>query len=145
MKIYVASSWRNSEHQTLVKHLLYEGYDVYNFRNPRKGEPGFSWSEIDPLWEDWDEDEYIEALNNPIAEKGFKFDFDALKDADVCIMLLPCGRSASLEFGWACGVGKHTAILVRQCEPELMVKMTDRLFTTYQELDAWLRYVDSKI
>ena len=36
---------------------------------------------------------------------------DALEQSDACIMVLPCGPSASMEMGWACGAGKPTVSL----------------------------------
>ena len=46
--------------------------------------------------------------------------------ADAFVLLMPCGRSAHLEAGWAIGAGKPTAILLSAGEPELMYKMADR-------------------
>ena len=51
-KIYLASSWRNTDQPTAVAALRMAGHDVYDFRNPPDGIPnGFRWSEIDPDWE----------------------------------------------------------------------------------------------
>lgn len=111
MKIYVASSWRNPWQPGVVKLLQKVGCEVYDFRNPRPGDKGFSWGNIASLWKDWSPQEYRKALHHPIAEAGFKSDMDALRWADACIMVLPCGNSANLECGWACGNGKRTAAL----------------------------------
>ena len=43
-KIYVASSWRNEYYPEVVKVLRDAGHDVYDFRNPPSGDPGFKWS-----------------------------------------------------------------------------------------------------
>lgn len=50
-KIYVASSWRNSFQQDVVKFLRDVGHEVYDFKNPPHGRGGFSWSDIDKNWE----------------------------------------------------------------------------------------------
>lgn len=126
MKIYVASSWRNP-HQPRVVELLRElGHEVYDFRNPAPGNKGFAWSEIDEDWEQWTTEEYVEALKHPIAERGFNSDFDGMKWADTCVMVLPCGRSANTEAGWMKGAGKKVFVYspVKQ-EPELMYKIYD--------------------
>jgi hypothetical protein len=69
-----------------------------------------------------------QVLNHPIADEGFRLDFDAMKWADVTLMLQPCGRSAAMELGWAAGAGKRTVVLLDDGqEPELMVKMADAL------------------
>lgn len=99
-KVYVASSWRNKYYPEVVKQLKSHGFDVYDFRNPPDGKGGFFWKDIDPNWEDWSTKDYIGQLNHPWAEYGFKRDIDAMKDADVCVLVLPCGRSAHSEAGW---------------------------------------------
>ncbi len=134
MKIYVASSWRNEYQPNVVDLLRSLGHEVYDFRNP-KNKKGFAWSDIHVLWENWTTQEYIEALNHPIAERGFKSDFDAMKWADCCVMVLPCGRSANTEAGWMKGAGKEVFVFqpIPQ-EPELMYKIYDGLLSSYDQL-----------
>ncbi len=122
MKIYVASSWRNDYQQEVVKQLREAGDEVYDFKNPPGG-TGFDWADIDPQWQAWDNQTYFAALDHPIAEAGFKSDFDAMEWADACVMVMPCGRSAHVEAGWMQGAGKTTVILATEAEPELMYKM----------------------
>ena len=43
-KIYVASSWRNEFYPEVVEKLREAGHEVYDFRNPPSGDPGFKWS-----------------------------------------------------------------------------------------------------
>lgn len=104
-KIYVASSWRNAIQPEVVITLRLDGHVVYDFKNPRKGYSGFSWSEIDPKWKEWSASQYVAALDHPKAKHGFASDFNAMKWADVCVLVLPCGRSAHLELGWMAGAG----------------------------------------
>ena len=52
MKVYVASSWRNTSQPVVVARLQWEGYEVYDFRRPTECSTGFHWSEIDPAWEE---------------------------------------------------------------------------------------------
>lgn len=125
-RIYVASSWRNTFQQDVVKFLIDSGHEVYDFKNPPHGKGGFAWSDIDKRWEEWNTEEYQKALNHPIAEHGFNSDFDGMKWADVCVMVLPCGRSANTEAGWMKGAGKKVYVY-SPCkqEPELMYKIYD--------------------
>jgi hypothetical protein len=109
MNIYVASSWRNPWQPGVVNLLRELGHEVYDFRNPREGDVGFSWREVDPEWKGWNPERYRKGLAHPTAQAGFKSDMDALKWADACVAVLPHGRSAALELGWACGAGKKTA------------------------------------
>lgn len=141
MKIYVASSWRNNEQPLVVAALRYAGHEVYDFKHPAEGDDGFHWSEIDENWQDWSVAEYLEALNHPLALKGYKNDMDAMEWADTCVLVMPCGRSAHLEMGWFCGKSKHTCILhntANPIEPELMAKMVDAQFATVNGVLAWL-------
>ena len=137
-KVYVASSWRNNIQPDVVKRLRELGHEVYDFKNPRPGDDGFHWSEVDPNWENWTNEEYVNALKHPIAEAGFKSDFDAMKWADTFVLVLPCGRSAHLELGWAAGQGKETFVLLQEMEPELMVKMCNHVCTDMNDLEEKL-------
>ena len=135
MNIYVASSWRNTYQSEVVNVLRKHGFDVYDFKNPKKGDNGFHWSEIDPEWLNWSPDNYIKALSHPIAESGFKSDLDAMEKADICILVLPCGRSAHTEAGWMKGVGKRVYIYVPEpSEPELMYKIYDGVYSSLEEI-----------
>ena len=139
MKIYVASSWRNCGQVEVVETLRDKGHEVYDFRNPTPGSDGFHWSQIDSAWQSWNSQEYRQALNHPSALAGFGNDFDAMKWADVFVLVLPCGRSAHLEAGWAIGQGKPTCILLdNESEPELMYKLADCLAIDLHEVLAWV-------
>ena len=126
MKIYVASSWRNKYQPDLIKELKEHGYDVYDFRNPKEGDNGFHWSEIDPNWNNWTRQDYKEALNHPLATSGFESDYQAMLQCDIFIGVMPFGISASLEMGWAAGEEKITILYIPELiKPELMVNLFD--------------------
>lgn len=127
MKIYVASSWRNLMQQGVVHTLRAAGHEVYDFKHPVPGNEGFRWSEIDPNWQGWEPEKYRESLFHPIAENGFQRDMEALRGCDACVLVLPCGRSAHLEAGFAVGAGKPLFVLIIEPqEPELMYLMAYR-------------------
>ena len=90
-------------------------------------------------------DAYREALSHPLAQEGFRADHAAMEWADTFVMVQPwfvmvqpCGRSAHLELGWACGQGKSCWVLLEDGqEPELLlleVGDTDRLCLDLGEL-----------
>lgn len=139
-KIYVASSWRNPHQPQVVQNLKAAEHEVYDFRNPKEGDNGFDWSEIDPDWKDWTLQEYQDYLSHPVAEAGYKSDFDAMEWADVFVGVQPFGRSASLEMGWAAGNGKKTLLLLENGEPELMVKMLDHICCSMDEV---MHFIDT--
>lgn len=127
-RIYVASSWRNKQQPDLVTALRGAGHFVYDFKNPAPGNYGFAWDQIDKKWLQWTAEEYVAALQTPIACQGYTFDMRAMEWADTCVLLLPCGRSAHLEAGWFAGRGKRTIVFTRDGEePELMALMCNNI------------------
>jgi len=145
--VYVASSWRCRMQQAVVATLKVAGIDHYDFRNPPNGS-GFGWKEVMPSF-DIDnqlvyEDEYLRGLEHPRAKEGFAADFTAMEKADTVVLVLPCGRSAHLELGWAVGAGKRTAILLDgpMVQPELMYKMVDHVSPNLHDLLGWLGVED---
>ena len=137
MRIYVASSWRNERQPGVVRCLADAGHDVYDFRHPATNNNGFHWSEIDAGWQSWSPSEFVRGLEHRVAREGFSGDMDALQTANAVLLVMPCGRSAHLELGWAIGNGKASAILLWDGEPELMYRMVDRLCVTMDDVMEW--------
>jgi hypothetical protein len=125
-----------------VEALRAAGHEVYDFRNP-PSRAGFGWEEIDGGWLSWGPVAFLRALLHPLAEAGFRSDFDAMKWAEGCVLVLPCGRSAHLEAGWFSGSGKRLFILLAESgnEPELMYKMATTIRMTVEDIigdiQAW--------
>ena len=62
-------------------------------------------------------------------------DLEALQQADTCVLVLPCGRSAHTEAGWMAGAGKRViAYIPEMVEPELMYKLFDKVVSTLDDL-----------
>lgn len=140
-KIYLASSWRNADQPRLLALLREAGHEVYDFRNPAPGNIGFAWSAIAREWLTWTLEQFAETLaSHPIAAQGFALDKAALDWCDTCVLLLPCGRSAHLEAGYAAGQGKRTLfyLLPDRFEPELMYLLGNGCVTTDEALLAAL-------
>ena len=166
--VYVASSWRNPMHTGVCAALRSVKIDHYDFKNPPNGS-GFSWKEVRPQTmcevcghvgshdllcangtgsipkgTDWEAiEDYQAMIEHPRAIEGFAADFGAMEKADTFVLVLPCGKSAHLELGWAVGAGKRTAILLEDpVEPELMYKMADYLAPSLFDLLGWLGVED---
>lgn len=140
MKIYVASSWRNKYQPKVVEKLRAEGFEVYDFKNPRDDEHGFHWSDIDPNWKKWNAEQFTQALTHSLAEEGFDSDMTALEQADATVLVLPCGKSAHLELGHANGLGQITAIYIPEpSEPELMYKMCNLVSSDLNKIITMLK------
>lgn len=139
-RIYVASSWRNPIQPIVVTMLRTLGHEVYDFRNPRPGDDGFHWSEVDPEWKGWEPAAFRDCLSHPTAQAGFASDFDAMQWADTFVLVLPCGRSAHLEAGWAIGAGKPTCIILHRVgfEPELMYLLAAEIVTDIAAAADWV-------
>jgi hypothetical protein len=135
-RVYVASSWRNATQPAVVAALRLAGFFVYDFREPGVSQLGFSWSAIDDNWKDWDAESFRVALQHPSAQRGFAFDMTALLASAATVLVLPCGRSAHLELGYAVGAGQRTYVLSEDThiEPELMYLMCSGICLSIAEL-----------
>ena len=144
--VYVASSWRNPSHPVVVDFLRAEGIPCYDFKRDEGAQ--FGWHEVMPDTyvpgsESMAVGDYLEAIEHPRAIEGYASDFAAMQRADTFVLVLPCGRSAHLELGWAVGAGKRTAILLDASAdamvPELMYKMVNHIATDVTDLLDWLQ------
>ena len=141
-RIYLASSWRNEQQPEVLAALREAGHEVYDFRNPAPGDTGFGWRQIGDR-ATWTPEHFArEVLTHPIAAKGFNLDMGALEQCTACVLLLPCGRSAHLELGYAVGAGKLTIVMMAPTldEPELMYRMCDYVEPT---IDGVLRQLSA--
>lgn len=137
-KIYVASSWRNEHQPDVVRALREDGHEVYDFKDA----DGFHWSEVDLAWKEWTPTGYIEGLKHSCAERGFNRDMKALRECDICVYVMPCGPSASMEMGWAKGSGRSVVAYVPAIrEPDLMVKMADYVTDSLDEVRSFCKQV----
>ncbi len=107
-KIYVASSWRSEYYTEVVTRLREAGHEVYDFRNPPSGDPGFKWGSVSEDYMEWTPEQYRDMLHHPKAERQFRNDIEAMEACDTCVLVLPCGRSAHTEAGWFAGRGRTT-------------------------------------
>ena len=138
MDIYVASSWRNeARQQATVLALRDAGHTVYDFRNPAPGDRGFGWRQCATPEQVKDPVRFRdEVLTHPIARDGFEKDMRALRNASATVLVLPCGRSAHLELGWAAGACQRTIVLLDDplSEPELMYLACTKICVSIAEV-----------
>lgn len=137
LKIYLASSWQNKEYEQVLNTLRLEGYETYDFKHPENKElSSFDWEKLNKKYNRWTCSDFKKALNHPETIKAFQKDFQAMQEADICVLLLPCGRSAHSEAGWMKGNGKKVFILdlSENPKPELMYRMYDDYLTETMEL-----------
>lgn len=142
MRIYVASSWRNLRQPEVVSVLRQNGHTVYDFRNPTPGDHGFSWRQCATEEQIKDLRAFRdEVLTHPVAKAAFEKDMKALRTASATVLVLPCGRSAHLELGWATGNAQKTFVLLDDpmSEPELMYLMNTKICLSLEELITELK------
>ena len=99
-KVYVASSWSNEYQPRIVAFLRERGHEVYDFR-------------ISGNWEKMETDEYLDALEHPLAEAG-----------------------------WMKGSGKKVIVYRRPQRPELMYNLFDGIFPTVADVARFLKEFD---
>ena len=139
--VYVASSWRNRYFPEVVELIRAAGLSAYDFR-----EQGFSWGAVDPSRgmspnrAPVDIHKHAELLEHPLAAEHFALDADALENAQATVVVLPCGRSAHLELGYAIAGAQHTAVYMPEPqEPELMYRYCDLITDDLDDVIEFLR------
>lgn len=107
MKIYLASSWKNEE---LVRDwasvLREKGHEVDAFCDTSTGRTVFG-ADKNYNFDDLTAPEFLKVEK---AQRAYAEDKKWLEWADVCILILPSGKSSHLEAGYAKGQGKKLVI-----------------------------------
>lgn len=107
MKIYLASSWKNANLVMEWANILRKyNHAVDAFCDEETGRYVFYFGEIGDVHE-------LDALNfleDSRSQRAFKEDKKWLDWADCCLLILPAGKSAHLEAGYAKGQGKTLII-----------------------------------
>ncbi len=145
-RIYISSSWKNVYQPILVEELRKRGHKVYDFRHPSGRNDQNVWEVVCErlglskkyLLGTLTPRDFKMILTDNEAVARFKEHFDAMKDADTCIILLPCGRSSHVEAGFMNGLGKRVFVMdtSQEVTPELMYLMFDDYFYDLEELCA---------
>lgn len=120
MKIYLASSRRNTFFERARDALREAGHEVFDFKH-----------EDTLVWEAAEHQGTMAGAETDEVIEHFNADFDALRAAECTVICLPAGRSAHLELGYATGQGQLTFVYLPDGavldEPDLMYRMCDEL------------------
>lgn len=142
MKIYTASSWKNLYYEDVVSFLRERGHEVYDFRNTistRGKQLAFNWDQIDPNWEDWSVPEFHMALMHELSVNAFRSDHQGMLDSEVCVLILPSGKSSHIEAGFMKGMGKKLIIYMPEKDrPELTYSLADAVVGSLATLEFQL-------
>jgi len=96
--------------------------------------------ETDQYWQEYEQERgrsFIEALDGYHAWHVFNFDRTHLHRCDAVVLVLPCGKSGHLEFGYVKGLGKPGFIFLDK-EPErwdVMYRFADKVVGTFGDLE----------
>jgi hypothetical protein len=139
MRIYLASSWKNVvEVRQLAARLRDAGHTVDDFTDDSRGRYVFHYSELGGL----EELDAISFLQHDQARRAFIEDKKMIDWADAIVLLLPAGRSAHLEAGYAKGTGKQLVIYQPGGFPagefDVMYGFADLLTTDFDDVVAHL-------
>lgn len=136
MNIYLASSRRNTHFDSMLRTLRGFGFEVYNFKDANAA---FAWESCGVGSSmQWDPSTRRQALRSEEACDAFANDRNAIEDCDALVMVMPCGRSAHLELGYAAGIGRPVFVYdpAGNEEPELMIKFAEIFSTPVELIDA---------
>ena len=142
--IYLIGSLANKKIVQITKTLRDEGFDVFSeWMASGEGADQRWWDYFQALGIGFDE-----AINSPFVNTAFNFDLNHLDSADTVVMVMPAGRSAGIELGYALGKGKLGYVLFdgEPERPDLMIKLATGIFYSLEELVKQLKanaYSDS--
>lgn len=115
MRIYIASSWKMANSVRVIANALRgEGHKVFDFTDPELRDDGldkFCFNASDWSGKPLEEIDWIEFLHYDATKRAFASDKAGIDWADAVLMILPCGRSAHMEAGYAVGCGKRLFII----------------------------------
>ncbi|GIO33236.1 hypothetical protein J2TS6_43770 [Paenibacillus albilobatus] len=138
-RIYLASSWKNAEHVMYIKGLLVSaGFEVDAFCDTDAGRFVFSFD----MLPDVDNLDARTVLEEPAVKRAFAEDKKWLDWADTVLLILPAGKSAHLEAGYAAGAGKKLVIYQDEFprgEFDVMYGFADLISNDFQEIIQFLK------
>ena len=139
MNVYVTGSLRNENIPRISERLRQAGHIVFD-----------DWFAAGPIaddsWKKYEQERghsYLQALEGHAARHVFEFDRTHLTLADTVVLVLPAGKSAHLELGWAIGKGKRGYVLLDSPDRwDVMYQFADGVFTDPNRLVQELAYMD---
>jgi hypothetical protein len=133
MKFFVASPWRNRDAvQALKAALVLRGHTAWSFldngANLARGTSVIEeFKEFGRSVTNWE--------NDPLIERIFTLEMQALRECDVLILLEPAGRSSLAEAGIAYGIGKPVTLVGLVDHPEVVYRICG---SRYPSVEAFL-------
>jgi hypothetical protein len=138
-KLYLIGSLRNNDLRQLGADIRSAGFDVFDDWHAAGEKADDCWMEYERMRGRT----YQQALDGFAANHTYHYDLHHLQTADICVLMLPAGKSSHLELGYFLGMGRPGFIYMPN-EPErwdVMVKFATGIATSWNELTALLKQV----
>lgn len=143
MNIYISSSWKNRERvRNLAIELRKYGHDVYDFTDPscRKTPeipPEKFPEEFDPEIHIYKKYIQQDEWKNAVMEN-----YDAIKNSDLIILLLPCGNDSHADWALGVGMGKDSVVIgsPRKGERSPVHMWATQILENEDELFRWMNF-----
>lgn len=135
-RIYIATSWKLADEAIqMTKDLRAVGHEVDCFCDDSAGRFVFSFTEI----ENYENLNAIEFLKYDKPQKAYMEDKKGLDWADTVILILPSGKSAHLEAGYARGQDKELYIYgdFPKGEFDVMYGFANKMFKKEQRQELY--------
>jgi len=111
MKIYISASWKKRDLvRKLAEELRKNSHEVFDFTDPSCREKFEAPPEMFPKRFDPKKHIYSEYINQEQWRDAVNENREAIKWADIIILLLPCGIDATADWALGVGMGKYTII-----------------------------------
>lgn len=108
MRVYLVGSLENPMIPLVTTALVDAGFDVFSDWFAAGEGADLAWA----AYEKGRGRSYRDALTNPAAQNVFRFDLRNLLMANAVVQVMPSGKSAAWELGFAAGRGMPTFILM---------------------------------
>jgi len=138
MKFFVASPWRNKDAvQALAAAIVQRGHTAWSFldngANLARGTSVIEeFKQFGLSMTNWED--------NPLIERIFTLEMQALRDCDAVVLLEPAGRSSLAEAGIAYGMGKPVTLVGLVDHPEVVYRICS---SRYPSTEDFLAHLDS--
>ena len=112
MKIYISTSWKNRLLvRKLAEILRSHVHEVFDFTDPSCRKTYEAPQEMFPELFDPSQHIYSQYINREEWQAAVNENREAIKWADLIILLLPCGIDATADWALGVGMGKRTIIV----------------------------------
>ena len=112
MKIYISSSWKNRERvRAMANNLRLLGHTVYDFTDPSCRKTPEVPPEKFPEAFDPERHIYREYIQKGELRAAVMENYEAVKNVDFVILLLPCGNDSHADWALGVGMGKRNVVV----------------------------------